>query len=441
MIKDYRSASVQILFQTEFQKLQLNYVRGRFFLKSNLKTSIKSRITVLTDQVTRLRLRLDYIIKHTSGKKKNQIELRFLSILRIAVYEILFDYRVPDYAAVSSAVNLSKQFVNKKSAGFANAVLRKIIRRVESNPRWIENLSLHREWHSLPKWIFDRWSNRFNSKDFKNLISIINSSPSTHIRFDSNRINKEEVMHNLSKNNIITEISGTLDNFLKVKTGISRLLSCQLFSDGLISIQDPAAGGCVELLNPMQGEIILDVCASPGTKTLMIAEKMKGNGFIFASDISLERINYGRKDISRHGYTNIKWIKQNAKSDKFRMADKILVDAPCTGTGVLARRPDIRWRRKKEDVSNFSKIQMDILNNISKYLKIRGKLVFSTCSIEPEENWGIIKNFLRSNSNFTLLPCNSSLPQSWVNNHGCLETLPHINGVDGMFAAKMIRND
>ena len=89
------------------------------------------------------------------------------------------------------------------------------------------------------------------------------------------------------------------------------------------------------------------------------------------------------------------------------MADKILVDAPCTGTGVLARRPDIRWRRKKEDVSNFSKIQMDILNNISKYLKIRGKLVFSTCSIEPEENWGIIKNFLRSNSNFTLLPCNS----------------------------------
>ena len=441
MIKDYRSASVQILFQTEFQKLQLNYVRGRFFLKSNLKTSIKSRITVLTDQVTRLRLRLDYIIKHTSGKKKNQIELRFLSILRIAVYEILFDYRVPNYAAVSSAVNLSKQFVNKKSAGFANAVLRKIIRRVESNPRWIENLSLHREWHSLPKWIFDRWSNRFNSNDFKNLISIINSNPSTHIRFDSNRINKEEVMHNLSKNNIITEISGTLDNFLKVKTGISRLLSCQLFSDGLISIQDPAAGGCVELLNPMQGEIILDVCASPGTKTLMIAEKMKGNGFIFASDISLERINYGRKDISRHGYTNIKWIKQNAKSDKFRMADKILVDAPCTGTGVLARRPDIRWRRKKEDVSNFSKIQMDILNNISKYLKIRGKLVFSTCSIEPEENWGIIKNFLRSNSNFTLLPCNSSLPQSWVNNHGCLETLPHINGVDGMFAAKMIRND
>ena len=145
---------------------------------------------------------------------------------------------------------------------------------------------------------------------FKNLISIINSSPSTHIRFDSNRINKEEVMHNLSKNNIITEIIGTLDNFLKVKTGISRLLSCQLFSDGLISIQDPAAGGCVELLNPMQGEIILDVCASPGTKTLMIAEKMKGNGFIFASDISLERINYGRKDISRHGYTNIKWIKQ-----------------------------------------------------------------------------------------------------------------------------------
>tara|TARA_S200000501_G_scaffold339840_1_gene347849 strand:+ start:45773 stop:47098 length:1326 start_codon:yes stop_codon:yes gene_type:complete len=441
MINDYRNACVEILFQTEFRNLQLNYVRHKFFLKSNLKTSIKSRISVLTDQVTRLRIRLDHVIKHTSGKKKEQIELRFMSILRIAVYEILFDCRVPNYAAVSSAVDLSKHFFNKKSAGFANAVLRKIIRHVESNPRWIKDLSLDKEWHSLPNWILDRWLNRFDSNDFKNLTSLINSRPSTHIRFDANRISKKEVIYNLSKINIITEISGTLDNFLKVKTGISRLLSCQLFSNGLISIQDPAAGGCVELLNPKQGEIILDVCASPGTKTLMIAEKIKGNGLILASDISLERVKHGRKDVSRHGFTNIKWIKQNAKSDKFQMADKILVDAPCTGTGVLARRPDIRWRRKKEDVGKFSKIQIDILNNISKYLKIGGELVFSTCSIEPEENWGVIENFLSSNSNFNLLPSNSSLPKDWVNNNGCLETLPHINGVDGMFAAKIIRND
>ena len=437
MVQDYRYASVEILFQFESKNLRLHSVRNHYFSDSSLAPSNKLRITALTNHITRLRGRVDHIIEHVSGRKIKQMDVRLRCILRVAVFETIFDETIPEYAAVNSAVDLTDNLLNRKAAGFTNAVLRKMLRLSRSEPGWLKLLSRNNKWHSMPGWILRKWTKRFKPADLENLITAMNENPPIHIRFNPKRIDIDDVVTGLKNDKIETEILNTINYFLKIDTGAARILSTELFQEGLISIQDPAAGAVVELLNPVEGEIILDVCAAPGTKSLLMAEKSGKNGKILASDIDPERVKMGQKDTGRHGLRNIEWFVRDARTDIFQNADKILIDAPCTGTGVMARKPDIRWRRKKEDMDRFVKLQYDLLHHAANYLNPSGELVYATCSLEPEENWSVVERFLNLNADFMLVPGCSHLPKTWINERGCLQTFPHLHGVDGMFAAKI----
>jgi 16S rRNA (cytosine967-C5)-methyltransferase len=189
-------------------------------------------------------------------------------------------------------------------------------------------------------------------------------------------------------------------------------------------------------LDPQKGETILDVCAAPGTKTNYIFERMNGDGHLFASDISSRRLLKG-KTRATDLKLPIKWLQKDASVDEFPMADRILIDAPCTGTGVIARRPDIRWRRKVSDFDNMNIIQTNILNNMSKYLKPKGTIVYATCSLEKEENWDVVSSFLELNDNFIIKSQNNLIPKEWINNNKCLEIFPPNDKVDGMFAVNI----
>ena len=439
MIQDYRYLSVEILFQLESKNFRLDSIRKKYFSDLSLHQKNIARISMLTNHVTRLRGRLDHIIEYVSGKKIRQIDSRLRCILHIAVYETLFDKRVPEYAAVNSAVDITKNLLNRKAASFVNAILRKMLRLNQCHPTWLKALTKKSKWCSMPRWIMKKWSKRFKSGELKSLIAAMNESPPIHIRFNPNKIHLEEVINCFKKNNIKTNIIDTISYFLRVDCGAGMVMSTELFQKGFISIQDPASGAVVELLNPIEGDIILDVCAAPGTKSLFIAEKLSINNTIFASDIDLERVKMGKSDVRRHQKENINWSIADARTHIFHNADKILIDAPCSGTGVLARKPDIRWRRDKKDIDQFVTLQLDLLNHVSRYLKCNGDLVYATCSIEEEENWSVVKRFLNLNTNFKLVPGHTHLPQSWINDKGCLETFPHLHGVDGMFAAKIKR--
>tara|TARA_B100001123_G_C15253207_1_gene1003601 strand:- start:404 stop:1726 length:1323 start_codon:yes stop_codon:yes gene_type:complete len=439
MIQDYRYASVEILFQFESNNLQLHSTRNHYFSDLFITSSKKSRITALTNHITRLRGRLDYIIEHVSGRKIEQMDIRLRYILRIAIFETIFDETIPEYAAVNSAVDLTNNLLSRKAARFTNAVLRKMLRLRHSNPEWLNLLSLNNKWYSLPDWILRRWTKRFISADLKKLIIAMNENPPIHIRFNPKRIDIDDVVTGLKNDKIETESLNTIKYFLKVDTGAARILSTDLFQEGLISIQDPAAGAVVELLDPAEGEIILDVCAAPGTKSLLMAEISGNSGKILASDIDPERVKMGQKDIRRHGLKNIEWSVLDARTDILQRAGKILIDAPCTGTGVMARKPDIRWRREKKDIDRFVKLQSDLLHHVANYLEEDGELVYATCSLEPEENWSVVERFLNLNADFMFVPGCSHLPETWINERGCLQTLPHLHGVDGMFAAKIKR--
>ena len=206
MVQDYRYASVEILFQFESKNLQLHSVRNHYFSDSSIASRTKLRITVLTNHITRLRGRLDHIIEHVSGRKINRMGVRLRSILRVAVFETLFDEAIPEYAAVNSAVDLTGNLLNRKAAGFTNAVLRKMLRLSQSEPRWLKQLALNKKWHSMPGWILQRWAKRFKPADLENLIAAMNENPPIHIRFNPKRIDIDDVGAGLIKDKIETEM-------------------------------------------------------------------------------------------------------------------------------------------------------------------------------------------------------------------------------------------
>ena len=438
MKQDARFLSVKILNRFEKKNEQLVMSRNQVFSSFKPESIDKSRAMVLTNEIIRLRDRLDVMIEYVSGRKINRLDSSLLSILRVGFYEIIYDESIPDYAAVDSLVNLTKTVLSRKASKLTNAVLRNLIRYRDKDSNWDESLKKKSKWVSLPIWLQKRWKYQFGESGFFALVNCINQNPKIFVRVDLTKNTVDDAKESLLESGI--EVENYSDSFLKILTGSGKIFSTDLFQSGQVSIQNAAAGAIVEFLNPLKGEIVLDVCAAPGTKSLFIAERVGEKGRVLASDLDQLRANRGKNDLDRHRRKNIEWSVKDATQDNFPMADKILIDAPCTGTGVMGRKPDIRWRRKPEDISDMATLQMKLLKHMSQFLNDGGTLVYGTCSMEPEENWNVVEQFLKLNADFKLMTRPSQVMPDWINEMGCLSTFPHIHGVDGLFAARITRS-
>ena len=292
------------------------------------------------------------------------------------------------------------------------------------------------EWYSFPHWLIEKWIDHFGNKKTFQLCEYFNEQSPTDFRLNWISKSKENILRDLEKLKIEIVNSPKSNNFIRVKSGVRHIFKSDLFERGLVIVQDRASGAVVELLNPRAGETIIDCCAAPGTKSSYIIEKMKFKGNVYASDLSKKRGKLG-KETAKRLKIPIQWDYKDASADEFPIADRILIDAPCTGTGVIGRRPDIRWRRKKNDAKSMSDIQTAILGHMAQFLKPNGILVYATCSLEMEENWNVVESFLKLNNNFTLESGKNFVPSSWLNHQGCLETFPPRDKVDGMFAARI----
>ena len=438
MKQDARFLSVKILNRFEKKNEQLVMSRNQVFSSFKPESIDKSRAMVLTNEIIRLRDRLDVMIEYVSGRKINRLDSSLLSILRVGFYEIIYDESIPDYAAVDSLVNLTKTVLSRKASKLTNAVLRNLIRYRDKDSNWDESLKKKPKWVSLPIWLQKRWKYQFGESGFFALVNCINQNPKIFVRVDLTKNTVDDAKESLLESGI--EVENYSDSFLKILTGSGKIFSTDLFQSGQVSIQNPAAGAIVEFLDPLKGEIVLDVCAAPGTKSLFIAERVGEKGRVLASDLDQLRANRGKNDLDRHRRKNIEWSVKDATQDNFPMADKILIDAPCTGTGVMGRKPDIRWRRKPEDISDMATLQMKLLKHMSQFLNDGGTLVYGTCSMEPEENWNVVEQFLKLNADFKLMTRPSQVMPDWINEMGCLSTFPHIHGVDGLFAARITRS-
>ena len=434
MNNDARNLSLQILKYFDVSKKQLSIIQNNFFLSGDYTYSAKSRAKVLTNEIIRYKGRIDYLIEKISGRKNKNFNKNLISILRIAFYEILFEKSIPDYAAVNTAVELTKKKINRKAAGLCNAVLRNLIRRKEEKENWDKEFKKNIKWNSLPLWLQQRWSKNYNKATFKKLVHSFNESPKIFVR-NNTKLTIQALEEKLFSDGVDSNI---FDNsFLKIKKGSKSIIEHNLFKSGQISIQDPSSYGIIECLDAKKEDVILDVCAAPGTKSLALSYLVGEKGKVYSSDIDKSRIDLGIKDLKRHKRQNIFWSVKDASKDNFPFADKILIDAPCSGTGVLRRKPDIRWRREEKEIEFFSKLQLKILCHMSDFLNIGGTVVYGTCSIEIAENWNVIQQFLKIKKNFRLIDLPQKINKDLIDSNKCFSTLSEIDKIDGMFAVRI----
>ena len=436
-MKSVREHVVEIIDKFYNTTLDLKTIQNNHIKRYNLDPSDRNRVIVLSRDILRWKGRLDLYIKEYLTHPINRLQSKLLVILELATYELIFDVKVPDYAAINSAVELAKRKFSKKASGLVNAVLRKInCAEADENPKLLKDS----EWYSYPNWLFDKWSKQFGKTRTYQICDYFNSPVPLTIRRNAGKIDHNRFIQKIEDDGINLSLTDSSDCFYNVESGGSGLLNHPLFKEGYFSFQDRGAGAIVEVLDPQPNEIILDVCSAPGTKTNYIAEIMKNTGKIFASDIDIDRIITAKKDDTRLKNENIIWEQKDAKKDTFTEADRVLVDAPCTGTGVIGRRPDIKWRRTAKHLKRITGLQSSILNHIYQFVKPNGVLVYATCSLEDEENWQVVDAFLKLHDDFKVESIKNSQLTKIVDNKGALKTFPPENKMDGMFAVKMIRN-
>ena len=435
-MKSAREQVVEIIDKFYNSTPNLKTIHNNHFKQYNLSTLDRNRVVVLSREILRWKGRLDLFIKKNLDHPIDRLQSQLLVILELATYELLIDDNVPDYAAINSAVDLAKRKFNKKTAGLVNAVLRKI----SSDSTNIKpEQSQDFEWYSFPNWLFEKWLLQFGESRTHQLCEYFNSPVPLTVRRNASKIDHESFIEKIESDDIQISQSKNFNRFYDVDSGGAQLINNPLFRDGYFSFQDRAAGAIVEVLDPQPNEIILDVCCAPGTKTNYIAELMQNTGKIFASDIDKERIDVAKKDDVRFKNKNIIWEQKDATKDTFPMADRVLVDAPCTGTGVIGRRPDIKWRRKSKHLETIVDLQKSILNHVYKFVKPNGVLVYATCSLEEEENWQVVEAFLKLHNDFRVASIKNPQLVNLVDDKNALKTFPPEYKMDGMFAVKMIR--
>lgn len=412
MIDKTRELALKILYKIDKEKAYSNIVLNEM-INQNKKELTNKDIGLISEIVygtTTWRLTLDEIIKKYSKIRLKKISTWILNILRMGIYQIIFLDKIPKSAAVNESVNLAKRYGHKSSSNFVNAILRKVtVKDYEEFFQLKEDIQRISITNSMPRWIIEELTKQLG--DMKKVEEIaINSNLRPHLSIRINNLKtaenkniEQELIKKLEEKNIEVK-QGLLEDFLILKNA-KNIENMEEFKQGFFTIQDETAGLIPIILEPKKTDVILDACSSPGGKTTYLAEMMENQGLIEAWDIHEHRTKLVENTAKRLGLTNIETRVNDATiyKEKYKEKfDKILLDVPCLGLGVLKRKPDIKWQKSKEDVEEITKTQKQILENCSHYLKKDGELVYSTCSILKEENENVINEFLSNHKEFQI---------------------------------------
>lgn len=404
-------------------------------------------LTELTYGILRWRERLDWAIRHLSTIPFERIEPETLNILRLGLYQIDFLTRTPVSAAVNESVELAKKFRGRKGGGFVNAILRAYLRKKREipYPEMDQDPGLHISIvHSHPLWLVRKWIDEMGIEATLKVCEFNNRIAPLTLRTNSLKLSREELMEKFKRKGldpIRTEYSPD-GIWLKAPLPVSEL---PFLHEGLFIIQDEASQLVTSILDPKPGEKVLDGCASPGGKATHIAQKMGNEGEVYALDLTKEKLILIEEMSRRLGIKIIKTMKGDATKPlptfgrmKF---DRVLADVPCSGFGTLRRNPDLKWRKREEEVLRLRQLQLAILNNLSAYVGEGGILVYSTCTIFREENEDVVEDFLKGHRAFRLVAASGGLSQkcSALMSNGYFKTFPPKNDMDGFFAAKLIK--
>lgn len=388
--------------------------------------------------VTRWRRRLDFILQQFYRGDLDAMEPVLRHILRIGLYDILF-LHTPAYAAVSQAVHLAKEEVRRGAGGLVNGVLRAVIRRRDTLPEpdtgdVEEDLSIR---HSHPTWMVRRWVTRYGLDATTSLLQWNNARPVYGVRANMLKVTPDAFQDRLHELGVAAEPGRYLPDVRRVQS-IQPLLREGLFKEGICMVQDEAAGLVVRLLDPNPGEKILDACAAPGGKAFFAAQLMHDRGEILALDVHEGRLRLVQRGARELGIRIVRTFAADLRA--FRPTakfDRVLLDAPCSGLGVLAKRADLRWNRRPEDFAGLTTLQDALVDAAARSVRPGGILIYGTCTIEPEENEERIRAFLKRSEAFEVESAREFLPPELVTKEGFYASLPWRHGIDGAFAARL----
>ena len=420
-----RNIALKSLYEINTKQAYSNIVLDKFINENREKLSNLdiNFISELVYGVVTWKLTLEYIIQKYSKTKIKKMSDWVKNILYLGSYQIIFLDKVPKSAAVNESVNLCKKY-NFKSVGLVNAILRKIeksdYKELSNITNSITRISLK---YSIPEWIVKKFCDEYGEEETANICQNLNLRPNISVRI--NRL----------KGKVELGEKGILEDFRTI-TGTKNITKTKEYIEGNITIQDEAAGLSSFVLAPKEGEIVLDACSAPGGKTTYLAELMHNKGMIIAWDIYEERLKQVNQNAKRLGIDIIQTEVHDAtklKEEYVEKFDKILLDVPCLGLGVIRRKPDIKWNRQEEDIKEISDIQFNILKTCSKYLKKNGTLVYSTCSMLKEENDAIIEKFIKEEK-FETVNIEEQIPNEFskITTNNMVQFLPSQNH-DGFF--------
>ena len=388
---------------------------------------------------------IDEIVKESSSVKIRKIHPIILIILRTAIYQLLFMDTVPESAIVNEAVNLAKKYGHRGTTGFVNGLLRGVSSKkayFKSEEYMSQECELGIR-YSHPDYLVALWRTQYGLEFTKDLLKANNSVPPFTIRNNTLKIDSTDLISILEAEGYETEPGKYSKDCIIIKNPRS-MTRLSAYTDGLFTIQDEASMLVTEVLNAQKDSLILDVCSAPGGKATHMAQWIGDKGTIIARDIYPHKLKLIEELSLRLGIKSIKSEIWDAKEpdDKLKYkVDYCLVDAPCSGLGLIRRKPDIKWTRTSEELIELSRLQTIILKTASNYIKPGGTLVYSTCTINRQENLDVITNFLRESTDFRLVPIElaNGVKISATQDSGYLELYPNIHGTDGFFMAKMVR--
>ena len=412
-----------------------------FAKANNLEPRERAQVREYVQNILRRRSYLDFILGEYSSIALDEMKPALKNILRLGLYEMLFMGGTPDYAAINEAVELSKMRLGSKSGDLVNAILRNIQRDMDNLPKpaFEDRTKLIATTFSHPEWMVKRWVERFGEREAFQLMQANNQRPKYYVRVNNLRTKTENFKLRAEKLDIELDESDWLPGYFKVES-IAPFIAKDLLKKGICLVQDIAAGFAPTILEPLPGETIYDLCAAPGTKSIVMSDMMEGQGTIIAVDINPNRLQLLAQSAMDYRAENIKIRQDDVRDLNLKLADGVLLDAPCTGTGVLSKRADLRWKRTFEELENSVKLQEELLDEAANHVKKGGRLVYSTCSIEPEENWEQIQNFMDKYDNFELEELDDFLPEEVLIEDGlAYQTLPHVHNCDGHFGVRLKR--
>lgn len=418
-------------------------------VQSRMPAADRALATELVYGTLRFRGRLDYLLSRALDRDITELEPLVVSALRVGAYQLFFSDRIPANAAVDEAVRCVRAMGIERATGLVNAVLRRLAREGDSYEfPDLETDPLAHLVHagSLPTWLAKRWLTAYGPQEAAQLAATMNQPAPLTVRVNRTRTSRKALLPGLKERFPEAALCRYApDGIVLGRKG--DVGQDPAFLAGEISVQDEASQLVIELLDPQPGERILDTCAAPGTKAAAIAERLHGEGHVLALDRHARRLRLVGRGVRRLQLGGVATLERDATKSLADLVagenppfDRVLVDAPCSGLGSLRRNPDARWRLREEDLAQLARVQRQILESAASVLRPGGSLVYSTCTIAPEENDEVIRGFMAARASWRIA-ARDEAPEGireLIDEGGFLRLQPHRHDMDGFFAVRLI---